>query len=240
MNHASDFLSTLLCVLAIPSGLVVALLKFAFSPMSITRHARIEREREHNLLAGILLVVFGGIIGIAVVFLVLISALVKSSRLQTAQAPQGDTRSVRLAPPLLPRIALEELLCMVLGIAAYPILIFGTEFTAVKGYPVILMMVLGALLYPLCALAAYNRANANHIPVCGARTVYIALFPLMFFACVFQPLTLLVMQTNGINASSMLQLGLGTVVTVLETFASWHAKCAGRRAAVLSYDSTGT
>ncbi len=121
-------------------------------------------------------------------------------------------------------------MCMVFGIASYPILIFGTEFTADKATAVITMSIVGALLYPLCSLAAYNRVNAARVPICAARTVYIALFPLMLFACIFQPMVLMCLYKYNTGPSPFVQLGLGISVTILETIAG--VKCARRARAM--------
>ena len=211
-----------ICLIALPLGLLTGLLKFIFSPLCLPPSAKAELEREQNLLAGILLLIFGCWIGIATVYALLLAAFVRELRskkkMAEGDAPAGQTSY------LFPRIALEELMAMVFGMAAFPILVFGTEFKRENAGFVIMTIVLGALLYPLCCLAAYNRVNASRVPVCAARTAYIALFPLMLFACVFQPMALLVFHSSNLGASPYVQLGLGALATVCETLASW--KCA--------------
>ncbi|HLX63596.1 MAG TPA: hypothetical protein VKX17_20165 [Planctomycetota bacterium] len=239
MNSGGSLVSVvggIVCVIAMGTGWIVALLKFLLSPLAIPQKARIEREREQNLLAGILLQVFGGVFGIVLVLALMVAAFFQ--QYNQMKHPQPSTHRQANAP-LFPRVSLGELLCMVLGIASYPILIFGTDFNREKGAAVILAMVLGALIYPLCVLAAYNRANANHVPVCGARTLYIALFPLMLFACVFQPLTLLILQQSGLNELPFVQLGLGALAIFVETLAGWRAKCAARDATLVR-ETAGT
>ncbi len=211
-----------LCLIALPAGLLAALLKFILSPLRLPPIATREREREQNLLAGILLLIFGGAIGIAIVYALLLAAFVRELRGKKKVA-DGDALAGQVSY-LFPRIALEELMCMVFGMAAFPILVFGTEFKRENTVPVVTMIVIGALLYPLCGLAAYNRVNARRVPVCAARTAYIALFPLMLFACVFQPMALMVFHTSNLGASPYVQLGLGVLATGCETLASW--KCA--------------
>ncbi len=218
-SDTMSVLGTAACLLALPIGLVTVLLKFALSPLGLPDDARVAREREQNLLAGILLLVFGGAIGIVLVYVVLIGAFIRHWRAKL------DTPSI--GPDLFPSVALGELMCMVFGFAAYPILVFGSDFKSDRSGWVVTMIVVGAFLYPLCSLAAYNRVNANRVPVCAARTAYVALFPLMLFACVFQPLVLLCLVRTNSDGSPFVQLGLGALATIAETVASW--KCASKK-----------
>jgi len=212
------------CLIALPVGLVTVLLKFALSPLALPVAARAEREREQNLLAGILLSVFGCVIGAAVVYVLLAASLIRNLRMRRALAKSAAPAA--MSPGLIPSVALSELMGMVFGMAAYPILVFGSDFKSDRAALIVTMIVVGAFLYPLCSLAAYNRVNARRVPVCAARTVYVALFPLMLFVCVFQPFVLLFVGNNGAEGSPFVQLGLGALATIAESVASW--KCARR------------
>jgi hypothetical protein len=208
---------TVVYVLAIPAGLVVAGVKFWNSPLSIPPGLALQREREKYLLGGILLMIFGGIQGIIAVYLVLLTELTRQRKKRAAGRP--------LALPLFPSVALSELLGMAIAFSGFPIMVFGTETDPNNTTGMLWAMACGALTFPLCWLAAYNRLNSAGVPQGFARTAYLALFPLMVFACAFQPITLAFCY-GGKGKIPWVQLGVGVAVVVAESWASYKARLA--------------
>lgn len=86
--------------------------------------------------------------------------------------------------PFFPRVALAELIAMVLSIGCAPLAFTLLYLEPVKDASVIVFLA-AALLFPIAFLRAIQRLDGNEVPVGATRTAFLFLFPYMIYSCLF-------------------------------------------------------
>ena len=101
--------------------------------------------------------------------------------------------------PRIPRMALGEMMVMVLSLAVFPIFLGGLIEALVifvgqpgdaamenwQSYKTVLMVssfAVGAALFPLCFASAFQRLDGNKVPLGRMRSVFLFLYPYLTFA----------------------------------------------------------